>query len=423
MLPRTKAYIVLVSAVALALWALLQWLQPIPARMWPDVALWLMLGLIAHALEFELPLGPSAQIFLSPGFAMSSAAIAMLPPAGAMLAVAFGSITIYQITQSERPLVTLCFNRAALALCAAAGSAVFHLVTKIAPAPGLMHLIIGTVAASSVYVALSLILAGTATALRSGRPLRRAWVWPLIGSPGFFLNYIALGLVGDLILTMLQVGGIAGLLLALIPIALSYLSLHSNAYMRQLYNAIVATLVDSLDLRDHDTGGHTRRVAALATRLGVKLGLRGRQLDDLRTAALLHDLGKIGVADSILLKPSKLTAEEWEEMKQHPERGAELLEGHGLFAGAIPLIRAHQEHFDGSGYPDKLRGDAIPLGARIITIADSFMAMVDGRPYRDPITAEEAFKELAKWSGRQFDPRIIQIFTLEDWEAVLAEHR
>jgi HD-GYP domain-containing protein (c-di-GMP phosphodiesterase class II) len=386
------------------------------------VALWLMLGLIAHALEFELPLGPNVQIFLSPGFAISSAAIAMLPPAGAMIAVAFGSITINQITQSPRPLWTLVFNRAALALCAAAGAAVFHAVSSLLPFSDLVQLVGGTVAASSVYVLVSLVLAGTAAALRSGRPLRRAWVWPLVGSPGFFLNYVALGLLGDLILTMLRVGGIVGLLLALIPLALSYISLRSNAYMRQLYNAIVATLVDSLDLRDHDTGGHTRRVAALAVRLGAKLGLRGRQLEDLRTAALLHDLGKIGVADSILLKPSKLTAEEWEEMKKHPERGAQLLEARGLFGGAIPLIRAHQEHFDGSGYPDQLRGDAIPLGARIITIADSFMAMVDGRPYRAAIPAEEAFKELAKWSGRQFDPRIIQIFTMEDWQAVLADH-
>ena len=236
-----------------------------------------------------------------------------------------------------------------------------------------------------------------------------------------YWNYLALGMLGDLILTMYHDGKLAGLLLALIPLGVTYFSLRQSAALHQLYDAIVSTLVDSLDLRDRDTGGHTRRVAALAVRVGGRLGMTGRALEDLRTAALLHDLGKIGVADSILLKPSGLTPEEWETMRCHPEQGADLLRSHGLLQGAIPLIRSHQESYDGSGYPDGLRAEAIPLGARIIAVADSFMAMVDERPYQKARGNEEAYRELVRCAGAQFDPQVVAALQPGDWEAVLRE--
>jgi putative nucleotidyltransferase with HDIG domain len=212
-----------------------------------------------------------------------------------------------------------------------------------------------------------------------------------------------------------------GLSLALIPLVVTYFSLRQSAALRRLYDAIVSTLVDSLDLRDSDTGGHTRRVAALAMRLGRRLGVTGRMLEDLRTAALLHDLGKIGVADRILLKPARLTEDEWREMRRHPQLGADLLRSHGLLQGAVPMIRHHQESFDGSGYPDGLSGDAIPLGARIIAVADAFMAMVDGRPYREARGATVACAEISRCAGTQFDPAVVAVLEPADWEAVLRE--
>ena len=388
---------------------------------WSQVLLWLLLGLVAHAGEFEINRPTNSKIYLSAGFAVSAIAIAELPTVGAMIAVAFGSITYNQITRSSRPLATVLFNRGALALCAAAGSIAFGLVWPNLPSWGLLPLVGSTVVAAVVYAALSLGILSTAMALRAGYSLRRPWQWPLGGSPSVYWNYLALGMLGDLILTMYHTGKLMGLLLALIPLGVTYFSLRQSAALRQLYDAIVSTLVDSLDLRDRDTGGHTRRVAALAVRVGGRLGMTGKSLEDLRTASLLHDLGKIGVADSILLKPSGLTPEEWDTMRRHPQAGADLLRSHGLLQGAIPLIRCHQESFDGSGYPDGLRGEAIPLGARIIAVADAFMAMVDERPYQKARGNEEAYRELQRCAGAQFDPRVVAALQPADWEAVLRE--
>jgi len=235
------------------------------------------------------------------------------------------------------------------------------------------------------------------------------------------VNYLVLGMLGDLILSMYHTGGAIGLMLSLLPLGVTYYSLRQSASMRRLYDAVVSTLVDSLDLRDHDTGGHTRRVAALAVRLGRRLGVEGQAMEDLRIASLLHDLGKIGVPDSILLKSSGLTVAEWEAMRVHPQLGADLLRSHGLLEGAIPLIHHHQERFDGSGYPDQLCGERIPLGSRIIAVADAFMAMVDGRPYRKARSIVDAYAELRRCAGSQFDPKVVAALQPTDWDTVLQD--
>lgn len=411
----------LLALLAVLVFGLLEMLQPLDKAQWAQVGLWLALGLVAHAGEFEINRPANTKIYLSAGFAIGSIALAVLPPAGAMVAISLGSLTWNQITRSARPLPTVAFNRAALALCAAAGSVTFENVHAMLPSWEILRLVGGSLFASIVYGGLSLGFAGAIVSIRAGHSWRRPWQWPLGGSWGVYLNYLALGLIGDLILTMDRTAGAVGLTLALIPMVITYFSLRQSADMRRLYDAIVSTLVDSLDLRDRDTGGHTRRVAALAVRLGRRLGMQGRALEDLHTAALLHDLGKIGVADSILHKPATLTDEERRQMQRHPELGANLLRMHGLLDGAIVLIRHHQEYFDGAGYPDGLRGEQIPLGSRIIAVADAFMAMVDGRPYQQSRGPYEAYAELQRCAGAQFDPRVVAALHAIDWETVFKE--
>jgi HD-GYP domain-containing protein (c-di-GMP phosphodiesterase class II) len=409
-----------VVGVAALLSAVLEWRQPLSVHQWSQVLLWLLLGLVAHAGEFEINRPANTKVYLSAGFAVSAIAIAELPPLGAMIAVAFGSVTINQL-RGRRRLVTLSFNRGALALCAAAGSVAFHLVGSILPPGDILPLVGSTLVAAIVYAAISLSLVSTAMALRAGYSLRRPWQWPLGGSLGVYWNYLFLGFLGDLVLTMYHTAGVVGLTLAVVPLGVTYFSLRQSAALRRLYDAIVSTLVDSLDLRDRDTSGHTRRVAALAVRLGGRLGMTGKALEDLRTASLLHDLGKIGIADRILLKPSRLTPAEWQEMRCHPQLGADLLRSHGLLQGAIPLILYHQECFDGAGYPEGLRGESIPLGARIITVADAFMAMVDERPYKKALAPAAAWAELKRCAGSQFDPQVVAALRPIDWETVLTE--
>ena len=411
----------LVVGVATVLCGALAWRQPPTRYQWSQILLWLLIGLLAHAGEFEINRPDRAKIYLSAGFAISSIAMAELPTVGAMIAVAFGSVTINQITKNRHPLATVLFNRGALALCAAAGSIVYGLVAPILPHWGLLSLVGSTLAASIVYGAMSLGLLSAMIALIAGHSLRRPWQWPLGGSLNVYWNYLALGMLGDLILTMYHTGKAVGLILALIPLGVTYFSLRQSADMRRLYEAVVAALVDSLDLRDHDTGGHSRRVAELSVRLGRRMGMTGRALEDLRTAALLHDLGKIGVSDSILQKSTAPTAKEWAEIRLHPQLGADLLRSHGLLQGSISLIRHHQEWFDGAGYPDGLRGAYIPLGSRIIAVADAFLAIVDGRPYKPRRTVPDALLELRRCAGSQFDPQVVAALQLSDWQVVAPE--
>jgi hypothetical protein len=406
--------------LALALWLALEYQAPLPRAEWGWVALWLALGVVAHANEFELPRVINSTVWMSSGYALSAAAIATLPATGAMLVVAGSSCTLGQWRLLRKHPAAMLFNRGALALCAAAATLVYGAVAGSLPLAGHWPLVLGTLAASTVYFIANVGFVGTFAALRLGRPLRTPWLWPLPGSPGLLGNYLALGCFGDLLVATLRTGGWGTFGLALLPLAVTLVSLRQSARLHQRSEDIVLLLADSLDMRDRETGGHTARVEALALRLGRKLRLAGPELQDLRIAALLHDLGKIGISDMILHKPGPLTPTEWRAVRQHPEAGARLLAAHGLLQGAVPLIRHHHERFDGTGYPSGLPGEQIPLGARIIAVADSFTTMVDGRPYRLPLSPEAAMAELQACAGSQFDPQIVALLEPGDWSLAAA---
>lgn len=178
----------------------------------------------------------------------------------------------------------------------------------------------------------------------------------------------------------------------------------------QLENVSMGTiqaLADALDAKCDYTSGHSLRVSRYAVSVGSRLGLSELEMRDLELAGILHDIGKIGVPESILWKPAKLTPEEQAIMAVHPVRSAQMIEDIQVLSGARPWIRHHHEYLDGSGYPDQLAGDSIPLGARIILVADAYDAMTSDRPYRKNIGYERATDELRKYSGAQFDKQIV----------------
>ncbi len=183
------------------------------------------------------------------------------------------------------------------------------------------------------------------------------------------------------------------------------------------YNSIM-TLVSAIEAKDEYTKGHTERVTKYSVIIGNKLGLNEIEMKNLELSALLHDIGKIGIPDNVLLKPGKLTDEEFEMIKTHPSKGAAILSHIKSMKDIIPGIRHHHEYYDGRGYPDKLKGEEIPLIARIISVADSFDAMVTDRPYRKGLPIEEAARRLKENKGTQFDPHIVDTFItlLEDGE-------
>lgn len=180
--------------------------------------------------------------------------------------------------------------------------------------------------------------------------------------------------------------------------------------IRSTYDTTLEALMEALDMRDTETQGHSRRVSEYTVTVARQLGVTEPELTQVRWGALLHDVGKIGVPDAILRKPGKLTPEEWIEMRKHPELGRRILSTIKFLDGAIPIVYCHQERFDGTGYPRGLQGEQIPLGARIFAVVDTLDAMTMNRPYRKALPYETAYEEVVRFSGTQFDPRVVEAF-------------
>jgi putative nucleotidyltransferase with HDIG domain len=184
----------------------------------------------------------------------------------------------------------------------------------------------------------------------------------------------------------------------------------SRRQLEDSYFDALQTLSAALDARDRYTAGHSERVAEYAAEIARVLGVTGEELESIRRAARLHDIGKIGIRDSILFNRGELSYPDAKEMQRHPRIGAELLATLGYLETTLPLIAHHHEHFDGTGYPDGISGERIPLGARIIAVADAFDAMTTDRPYQRALSPENARRVLRERSGSQFDPRVVEAF-------------
>jgi HD-GYP domain-containing protein (c-di-GMP phosphodiesterase class II) len=189
-------------------------------------------------------------------------------------------------------------------------------------------------------------------------------------------------------------------------------SFAANAYSRiklaerleAHYTETIEALMSALEARDPATQAHTGRIRDLSLSLAATLQLSAEGRRAIRLGAILHDVGKIGIPDAILRKPGPLSQEEWAMMRLHPEIGARMLQGIDFLSGSLPIIRHHHERWDGSGYPDQLAGEDIPIGARIVAVCDAFDAMTSDRPYRSAMSIEEASAEIRGCAGTHFDP-------------------
>jgi putative nucleotidyltransferase with HDIG domain len=182
--------------------------------------------------------------------------------------------------------------------------------------------------------------------------------------------------------------------------------------LRTSYDGTLEALVNALDARDQETKGHSLRVQHYMLDIAREMGVVEDTKDwvDMQRGSLLHDVGKIGVSDTILLKPGKLTEDEWESMRKHPEIGYHMLSQVKFLEGAAEIILAHHERWDGKGYPRRLHEDEIPLGARIFSVVDTFDSMTSDRPYRKALSTQESLNEILRCSNTQFDPRVVEAF-------------
>ncbi len=274
--------------------------------------------------------------------------------------------------------------------------------------------------AAVAYYVLNVGLISTAIGLTEHRPILEVWLEKF---SWLFLHYLAFGVLAALTTLAYTAIGLYGLLAFVVPTLLLRQGMKQytdrterhvselkrvNHELRQTYDATLATLSAALDSRDSDTEGHSERVVQYTEAIARQMSVPEDQIPGLLNGALLHDVGKIGVPDAILTKRGPLTAEEWETMQMHSEVGYRMLLSVPFLHVALPLVRHHHEHYDGTGYPDGLRGDAIPLGARIFAVADAFDAITSDRSYRSASCVRDALDEIERCSGTQFDPQVVQ---------------
>lgn len=298
-------------------------------------------------------------------------------------------------------------------------------------------LIFGGVACATVLFTVDAWSVSAIISLTSGRGLRRcfgenfAWLFP---------HYVALGAVAGALGVVYGHLEIAGLLVLILPVLLSRYSISQfvertrenvlrlersneqlqNAYieirdmseeLRSAYTGTLESLVTALDVRDQETRGHSVRVAQHSLDIAQMLGFSSEEeLLTIYRGALMHDVGKIGVPDAILLKPAKLTEEEWEFMRKHPAMGYRILAQVPSLRPAARIVLAHHERWDGDGYPRRLKGEDIPVGARIFALCDTYDAIISDRPYRKGQSPDAALAEILRCAGSQFDPRVVEAF-------------
>ena len=261
-------------------------------------------------------------------------------------------------------------------------------------------------------VVANFVLMGFGARILYGVPLRDFWASSL---SWMTLTQVALGLVGFLIAQIYVVLraqdpalGVLGFGLFVLPLVLARETYQQYLRLRETYTDAVRSLVAAIEAKDAYTKGHSLRVAEMAVAISKDLGLAPQRIARLEIAALLHDLGKVGISRNILSKPGALTAEEMREIRRHPDIGAGILEGVPFLQDVVPWVEAHHERADGKGYGHGLAGQAIPLEARILAVADSFDAMTSARPYRAPLLEYAALAELRACTGSQFDAIVVE---------------
>jgi putative two-component system response regulator len=190
------------------------------------------------------------------------------------------------------------------------------------------------------------------------------------------------------------------------------------AQLSQAYQASLIMFSNAIELRDDYTRGHVERVMEYAVLIGKELGWNDQRIAELKFGSILHDVGKIYIPETILRRPGPLSPRDWEEMKLHPLVGAELIKNINYLTQAIPVIRHHHERWDGSGYPDGLVGEQIPVMARVVAVADALDAMTSPRNYRTPAAAKQAYEEIVACSGTYYDPMIVKTFQ-KAWDKIL----
>lgn len=391
---------VLVSVVALTAGLTLAFaLSRYPVISWPAV---LLLGMLAWGTEnFSVELPVLGSVSLS--FGIAYAAVLYAGPVGAAVVALLASWNIQDLNE-HKPLIAMMYNATQLPLSALLAGIVFVACGGAplgGPSAPMALVPIACVTAALTFYAMNVLLVGSYVSSSRGLSFGNVIRQQRFLSDG--TSMFILALLGLVLAEALDVAGPVAVVLVAAPFIVARQTIRAYEELKSAYVETVRCLVSTIEAKDRYTRGHSERVAKYAALISESLHLNRQTAERIEFAALLHDVGKIAVDNSILQKEGPLTQTQYEEIKQHPLTGARILGEIELLSDIVPIIRAHHEHVDGTGYPDGLRYSEIPMESRILAVADCYDAMTSDRPYRSALPVSVAAAELDRSAGAQLD--------------------
>jgi putative nucleotidyltransferase with HDIG domain len=406
-----RLLLVVVCGAAATLLAVTNWYIPSfsDRAFWNALAALTILGVASDSSFIPSPRISTSGIGSSVVFIPFLAGVLLFPPPWPMLIACLTGL-VSQLVVRRKTFVRAGFNTAQYMLLVGLGGLVYAVLGGHVGFDKVQVSFVAFAAMVLVFFVVNQIAVSLAVYLTTDIPLREAWNKIAGDSLLYDLVSSSLAIVLAFLYIRFQLVGLAALVLPLFFIRHMY---QMNLNVERVNRELLELMVKSIEARDPYTSGHSLRVSEYARQIAREIGLTPRHVDQIGTAALLHDVGKIYEDFAPLLrKEGRLTPEERMLMQAHPVRSADLASTIAEFRGKVQTdIRNHHENFDGTGYPDGLAGEGIPIGARIIMVADTLDAMTTDRPYRKALSLSRALEELTKHAGRQFDPKLVAIVT------------
>jgi HD-GYP domain-containing protein (c-di-GMP phosphodiesterase class II) len=364
---------------------------------------WTVITVVLAVLPVRLPGGMVAHTTTAPLIACAFDPQLSNPFAICWIAL-IGTIEMRDL-RGELPIYATLYNRFDYLLSAYAAYLAVDLTRDGVRVDDPLGVIAQIVLAGIAFSVVNLLLGVSAASLRAQMPLSRVWS---LSIANILTGLVALVPLGWLMVEISVKVGLWAAAMFMIPLYLARFAFSKYAETRELFFGTVSALSQAIDAKDGFTRGHADRVSRIAGAIAREFGIPERQIEQIELAGMLHDIGKIGVEDRILMKPQRLEKDEQELMRRHTVYGASILMPSAVLRPLVPIVLHHHENYDGSGYPEGLKGDEIPIGSRIIIVADAYEAMTSDRIYRKAIGHERAMEQLNKYKGIQFDPKVVR---------------